>query len=149
MTARGRSSPGQALRSILREQARVFDELAAVVASQRRAVLEADPAALEELGARGQTLATRFGLLERERARLDPPEGAADREASFEEREAAETALARLLRETALLRGVVSRVGDVVSLRTAAVLSALGEVYLPNGRVRSEERRRGQLDVGV
>ncbi len=149
MTAGGRSSPGQALRSILREQARVFDELADVVASQRQAVLDANPTALEELGARGQTLATRFGLLERERSRLEPSGDESAREEFPEERDAAERSLARLLRETALLRGVVSRVGDVVSLRTAAVLSALGEVYLPSGRVRSDERRRGQFDVGV
>jgi len=146
MTPAGQAAADRALRSILGGQARVFEELAEVVSAQREAVLAGDPVALEQLAARGQTLATRFAFLERERERLDaeipaPP--------ASEERRAAEAALARLLRETALLRGVVSRVGEVVSLRSAAVLSALGEVYLPSGRLRDEGTSRGSFDVGV
>jgi len=149
MTRPGADGAARALRSILGEQARVFDELARIVAAQRQAVLGPDPDALEELGARGQTLATRHGLLERERARLEADGEIGPDEAVEAARQQAERSLARLLRETALLRGIVSRIGEVVPLRTAAVLSALGEVYLPSGQVRDDEGRRRRLDVGV
>lgn len=121
-----------ALADLLYAEAAVFTELADLAVQQRQALLRGDEARIETLAARAATLATRFRLLEDERVRVEPAGGVVP--GTETAREALVAALGRLLRETAVSRTVLERLGDTVSARLAAVGGLFGNTYLPSGR---------------
>lgn len=121
--------------AILEAQAHLFGELAELAKNQRRALLAADQAALEDMSVRAETLATRFRLLEDERSRLEQEQPQPQGSIVDRARERARKALAHLLEEVAVSATVLERWGDTVAARQVAVWSLFGAAYLPTGRI--------------
>ena len=137
------SANALALADVLVAEAALFGELADLAVRQRAALLVADADRLNSCAARAETLATRFRMLDGERARLerDPLE-----ENSPELTRARATllgALGRLLSETTVCGTVVKRLQDTVMDRQAAVGGLFGTTYLPNGTVQASTRTTG------
>ncbi|MBP7146469.1 MAG: flagellar export chaperone FlgN [Acidobacteria bacterium] len=147
MATESRRDAAAALGGVLEAQARLFGELTGLVAEQRRALLAADRERLEQLCREATTLATRFALLEDERGRLESAGAAQDRPDLENARGAAARALAVLLREAAVAGTVLERLGDTFQTRDAAVSSAFGTAYLPDGRPASAAPAGGALSA--
>lgn len=132
------------LAELLRAEAAVFDELADLAVRQRRALLDADEDRLLALAGQAETLATRFQLIEDERARVERigSHGAEDDPRLTDATAILRSALSRLLRETAVSGAVLERLGDTVAARQAAVGALFGTTYLSDGR-RTMRRASG------
>ncbi len=122
-----------ALADLLKAETALFAELAELAGRQRAALLGADEARLQTLAAQAETLATRFRLLEDERARLETPD-IAHEPAVERARSTLVSALGRLLRESSVSGIVLARLEDTVAARRAAVGGLFGTTYLPDGR---------------
>ncbi len=127
--------------AVIEAEAAVFEELAALMPVQRRALLDADADEVGRCAACAETLATRFRLLEQERARL-AADSATDEEDDPSGVLAAAHARLIAALETVMKDGAVggtllARLGDSVIAREALLASLHGAAYLPNGRAAS------------
>ncbi len=124
--------------AVIEAEAAVFEELAALMPLQRRALLDADRDEVERCVACAETLATRFRLLEQERARLESEAGDARVEETdgpiVDARGRLLAALEHLMKDGAINSTLLARLGDSVMARQAAIASLFGATYLADGR---------------
>ncbi len=125
-----------ALISIYGAQSTLYAELRELVIAQRQALLATDAAALTQLTARAESLATRFRMLEDERVRLEL-DTALHGDEVFAARQQAAAGLSALLREAAVAGTVIERVGDTLLARQGLVDPLGAPSYRADGRPRS------------
>ena len=133
-----RSDTSIRIAAVIEAEAAVFEELAALMPVQRRALLDADHDEVQRCAACAETLATRFRFLEQERVRLEPEEG---NESSTSEdgpladaRARLMAALESLMKDGAVNGTLLARLGDSVLARQAVIASLFGAAYLSDGR---------------
>lgn len=133
-----RTDPSLRAAAVIEAQAAVFEELAALMPEQRRGLLDGDRDAVERCAALAETLATRFQLLEKERARLASEAGddapTTDDEPLSAARARLMAALEALMKDGAVNGTLLARLGDSVMARQAAIASLFGAAYLSDGR---------------
>ena len=112
-------SRSTALVAILRAEEALFRELAGLTGEQRVALLDQDLPRLEKLAGKAETLATRFQLLDEERARLESEGTASGPELDSARADLVE-ALRALLREGAVSGSVLDYSVDDVDDSVAA-----------------------------
>lgn len=141
----GRTAPTPEDRSraeaVLEEGARIFDEIAALCATQREALARHDLDALAALAERAETLASRFRLLECGRTALEAA-GALDDPALARSRGVLTEAAARAALAASSCADLLARSSSASAALLRVLEGAESAGYLPNGEVRPTRRPR-------